>query len=84
MWLDNRLADAPTSLRARVLTAAEPFRHADLALPAALQAAAESLLREAQAGPPGHDTALRVLAADALITFACGEIALSDPARLGA
>ena len=53
------------------------------ALPAALEQAAERLLGQAQVGPPTRETALTLLAADALITFACAVIAQSEPARLG-
>lgn len=37
----------------------------------ALRAAAEELLQRAKSAPPTHDTALTLLAADALITLAC-------------
>jgi hypothetical protein len=77
-WLTERLAESPRRLRDRILGAvrgalgagptATPAPNAQL--PATLQYAAESLLEEAKAGPPTRDTAMTLLAADALITFA--------------
>jgi hypothetical protein len=43
---------------------------------------AEQLLEEAKTGPPNHDTALTLLAADTLITFACEAVAERDPGAL--
>ncbi len=76
------MADAPASLRARVLAAVEPDVDCRR-LPEALEEAAERLLTRAKVGPPTRDTALTLLAADALITFACAAIAQSEPALLG-
>ncbi len=43
---------------------------------------AEHLLAEALAGPPTRDQALSLLAADALMTFACEAMAERDPGAL--
>jgi hypothetical protein len=51
-------------------------------VPPALEAVAEQLLAEAKAGPQNRDTALTLLAADTLITFACEAIAERDPGAL--
>ena len=51
-------------------------------LPDTLKAIAERLLEEAKSGPPTHDTALTLLAADALITFACEAVAETNPEGL--
>jgi hypothetical protein len=47
-----------------------------------LRAAADALLQEAKQGPPTHDTALTLLAADALITLSCQAVADSDAGAL--
>ncbi|MEE8193085.1 MAG: hypothetical protein V3T74_10100 [Gemmatimonadales bacterium] len=51
-------------------------------LPAALRAAADQLIEQAKSGPPTRDTALTILAADALITFACEAAGEADPPSL--
>ena len=51
-------------------------------LSAALSTVAEQLLEQAREGPPTHDTALTILAADALITFACEAAGEADPRSL--
>ena len=48
-----------------------------------LQSLAETLMEEAQTGPPTHDTAMTLLAADALITYACEVVAEQEPEKLG-
>lgn len=48
-----------------------------------LRQAAEALLTAAQCAPASRDTALTLLAADALMTFACEATAESAPERLG-
>jgi hypothetical protein len=72
--VEERLAAAPEALRERMLTALRGGnRESGLVrfpIPA-LRAAAEDLLSRAKSGPPTHDTALTLLAADALITLAC-------------
>ncbi len=40
-------------------------------------------MEEAKSGPAGHDTAMTLLAADALITYACEVVAEQEPERLG-
>jgi hypothetical protein len=47
-----------------------------------LQRLAEQLLVEAKAGSQNRDTAITLLAADALITLACEAIAERDPGAL--
>jgi hypothetical protein len=51
-------------------------------VPAALEALAGQLLAEAKAGPQNRGTALTLLAADTLITFACEAVAERDPGAL--
>ena len=58
-----------------------PQRLEDLA--GTLEDLAETLMEEARSGPPGHDTAMTLLAADALITYACEVVAEQEPERLG-
>jgi hypothetical protein len=48
-----------------------------------LREAGERLLAEAESLPPGRDAALTLLAADALMTFACEAMAEEAPERLG-
>jgi hypothetical protein len=47
-----------------------------------LRAAADSVLAEANRGGPGRETALTLLAADALVTYACEAAAEADPISL--
>jgi hypothetical protein len=85
-WLAARLAEGPEELRARVETA----RATSSAQRAAyggrfedqLRSVAEELLAAAKEGPPTHDTALTLLAADAMITLACEWVAETDPRAL--
>jgi len=48
----------------------------------ALRAAADALLAEANDGDSGRETALTLLAADALVTYACEAAAEADPHSL--
>ena len=48
-----------------------------------LQAAANGLLEQAKLGGSGRETALTLLAADALVTFACELAAETAPEQLG-
>jgi hypothetical protein len=48
-----------------------------------LRAAAETLLAEAAKAPLGREAALALLAADALVTYACEATAETAPERLG-
>ena len=47
-----------------------------------MRAKAGVLLDEAAVGEPGRHTAITLLAADALVTFACEYLALTAPDRL--
>ena len=49
----------------------------------ALRTLADALLREAKEGGEARDTALTLLAADALVTYACEAVAEAAPERLG-
>jgi hypothetical protein len=74
VWLSERLAEAPPALRVRVEAAMDVQRagcSVQRGFGDQLRAAAEDLLTKAVAGPPTHETALTLLAADALITLAC-------------
>ena len=96
-WLENRLEDAPASLRARILESVTsgtaprsplPVQRSPVPAPRSqlsgqLQSLAETLMQEAKSGPPGHDTAMTLLAADALITYACEVVAEQEPEKLG-
>jgi hypothetical protein len=48
-----------------------------------LRTAAAALLDEAKRGDSGRDTALTLLAADALVTYACQWVAETTPEELG-
>jgi geranylgeranyl pyrophosphate synthase len=54
-----------------------------LAVPDQLKDLAETLMEEAQSGPSDYDTAMTLLAADALITYACEIVADGEPEKLG-
>lgn len=58
-------------------------RSSPFAVHTALRDLAERLLPDAKSGPPTRDTALTLLAADALITLACEAAAEEAPERLG-
>ena len=82
-WLEARLTEAPPSLRQRierVLDRHVPARTTSLAQE--LRSLADVLLAEAKEGPASRETALTLLAADALVTYACEVTAESEPARL--
>ncbi len=96
-WLEARLRGAPESLRERILRAVHgeggtgkgegagdgvTLPPSLFPLPQKLRSVAESLLAEARAMPASHDTALTLLAADALMTFACEAMAEAAPERL--
>ncbi|MBI4420489.1 MAG: hypothetical protein HY560_06655 [Gemmatimonadetes bacterium] len=57
--------------------------HTAAPLPEVLRTLAESLLAEATGGGTGRETALTLLAADALITYACEAAAELSPETLG-
>jgi hypothetical protein len=69
-------------LRERVLGAAQRAtrneQRGDGPLHDQLHRLAEGLLEDAKTGPPNHDTALTLLAADTLVTYAC-EAAAEQP-----
>jgi len=81
-WLDKRLRDAPLSLRTRILRAIRSAHTSDSSLRETLEEVARDLLEEAKSGPPNHDTALTILAADALITYSCELAAETEPQTL--
>jgi uncharacterized membrane protein len=60
-----------------------PFHGSRFPFHDALREAAQSLIEEAKSAPPTRDTALTLLAADALITWACEAAAELDPGNLG-
>jgi hypothetical protein len=83
----------PASLRERILAAVSGERYAVSggsagddplsaqrpALTNRLRQAGDALLAAARSGPPTRETALTLLAADALMTFACEALAEVDP-----
>lgn len=83
-WLEGRLAGVPRSLRARIEQACRTGATQGTDLAVRLRAAAERLLAEAAGGPPTRETALTLLAADALVTLACEWVADTDPEGLEA
>jgi len=84
-WLRARLEGVPESLRARIQEAAASVaasgREAELA--SLLAEAGAGLLARAKAMPPSREAALTLLAADALMTYACEALAEEAPERLG-
>lgn len=54
----------------------------DRSIGAVLKGVAESLIARAKSAPQDRETALTILAADALVTLACEALAESDPAAL--
>ncbi|UCG85636.1 MAG: hypothetical protein JSW71_17155 [Gemmatimonadota bacterium] len=82
--METRLVDAPASLRSRILQAACGGALPGTLSPETLRKMARRLVEEAKSGPPSHDTAMTLLAADALITFSCEVVAEQQPERLAA
>jgi hypothetical protein len=76
-WLAGRLQGTPPSLRARI-EAAVTAEAGDL------RRAAERLLNESKDGAATRDSAMTLLAADALVTLACQWAAEHDPDSLAA
>ena len=76
-----RLALAPPGLRKVIRDAVAAAEHHDDEAVAVLQRAGQALLAEAIAAGERGD-ALKLLAADALITYACERVAASEPQRL--
>ncbi|MBI4500113.1 MAG: hypothetical protein HY700_03030 [Gemmatimonadetes bacterium] len=82
-WLNSRLPEAPPSLRRRIEQALDLHQvPPDHSVADALRAVAAAMLEEAKTGGPARDAALTLLAADALVTYACEVTAETDPARL--
>lgn len=94
-WLEPRLKGVPEALRRRILEAVKretesvkreengQTSHASrFTLHEGMRRVGERLLAEAIAMPPSHDTAVTLLAADALMTFACEALAESHPEGL--
>jgi hypothetical protein len=91
-WLRPRLDRVPDSLRERIWRAVnaeggrgkgEGYEGGSVLLPERLRRAGELLLAQAQSGPPSRETAITLLAADALMTLACQAMAEEAPERLG-
>jgi hypothetical protein len=83
-WIEERLRAAPAALRRKIEEAIEGEGAGtgdDVA--ARWQAVAERLLAAAKTGPPTRETAVTLLAADALVTLACEWTAEFEPRRLG-
>lgn len=75
----------PDSLRVRIEDAVRAYepRPASRSVADALKAIAASLITEAMSAPEdSRDTAMTVLAADAMITYACEATAEADPSAL--
>ena len=82
-WLTARLREAPPSLGRRIEQALDRYPLApDRPIADSLRALADSVLSEATAGGAARDAALTLLAADALVTYACEATAETDPERL--
>ncbi len=82
-WLEPRLANAPASLRERILGVLEagnlpPGPAPRSPLPNQLSQMAERLLESVKNAGDGA-VALDLLAADALITYACEALSERDP-----
>jgi len=82
-WLDTRLTQVPPALRRRVEDALRKTEKGASGRAERLRAAADILLAEAANAPPSRETALALLAADALLTYACESVAESSPEALG-
>ena len=68
-WLTQRIADAPASLREKMLTAVAEVDEATVY--DALASAAAKCMKRALADPSDRARAFDLLAADALLTHAC-------------
>lgn len=88
-WLAARLQGVPESLRSRIQEAiaahAAPLQAPapGVELASLLADAGARLLERAEAMPPSREAALALLAADALMTYACEALAEQAPERLG-
>ena len=81
-WVARRLAAAPELLRRRIEAALPEAEGAAEDLPGRLRAVAQWLLAEAKSGPATRETAMTLLAADALITLSCEWTAEFAPERM--
>lgn len=73
----------PPALRRRVEDAVRSASKGETGTAEGLRAAAEALLAEAASAAPSRETALALLAADALMTYACEATAEHAPEELG-
>ncbi|HUG42149.1 MAG TPA: hypothetical protein VMM12_16895 [Longimicrobiales bacterium] len=83
-WLDARRPAAPAPLRAVLERALEGAPAADAAVEERLADAALATLRQLARHPGGRESAPALLAADALLTYACEAAAERGPAALEA
>ena len=84
-WLEPRMVDVPDSLRTRILDTVKSRQSDRLTggrLSEELRRIGEELMRSTQSAPATRDTAMTLLAADALMTFACEAVAEGEPERL--
>jgi hypothetical protein len=84
-WLEPRLTEVPESLRGRILdtvSGGQSDGRTGATGSASLHRTGKELMSIAKTAPPTHDTAMTLLAADALITFACEAVAEEEPERL--
>ena len=81
-WLETRLDGAPQSLRDRVLRAIPEAGFERRPSAEALRELARGLVEEAKAGAADYETALTLLAADAVITYSCEFVAEQNPEQL--
>jgi len=83
-WLEARLTEAPAALRTAVQRAMGSVQRGGKTADGGtrLRERAAELLVEARNGPATRETALKLLAADALMTLACDWVAEHEPERL--
>lgn len=84
-WLDLRMVDVPVSLRERIIAALRNGRAVRLPsgqIAETFRLAGEGLMLESRTAPSTYDTAMTLLAADALITYACEALAEQEPEKL--
>ena len=81
-WLKDRRDEAPGALADVMAAAVEATASEDVAKPTALGEAGIALLRKVASGEGGRDSALTLLAADALLTYAFECAAEAGPGAL--
>ena len=84
-WLEPKMTDVPESLRAVMVDAVKGGRAEGRKggnVSEQLQCAGEELMLEAKSALPNGDSAMTLLAADALITYAQEALAELEPERL--